>query len=176
MKITFSGKYEHNYNPKKNSMDVSSKEVALSSGIILLTYIVIIVLVGYLKGVPIPYLIESRLALVMVFLSIPLHEFLHIIVFPRQSHIKIFYSLFAIIFVSDIKLSKCRAFIVSFLPLTVLSLLPLLIYFVYFDSFSQESRDFLLTFSFFSAMGSANDVWIIKFMLQLPKGEQIDFS
>lgn len=178
MQITFSGKYEQNYIAKENSMIVSFKEEVLSSGIILLTYLVIIVLVGNLKGVPIPYLIESRLALVMVILSIPVHEFLHIIILPRQSHIKIFYSFkpMAIIIIPDIEISKCRALIFSFLPLTILGLLPLLLYLVYYDLFPQECRDFLLTFSFFSAMGSASDVWIIKFILQLPKGERIDMS
>ncbi|MFP4510993.1 MAG: DUF3267 domain-containing protein [Spirochaetaceae bacterium] len=129
-----------------------------------------------LSGENIPYLIGNRWALLFVLLSIPIHEFLHVIMLPRHTVIHVFYSLRFPHFVglkSYVYLSRPRAALCAALPMLVLGFVPFTAYLFFFDSLAERAADFLLTFSVFSVLASVGDLELLTEIIHAPKGEKI---
>ena len=180
MKILFRGRYETTDADNTRLANDDSRGSIVSwlaySSIVIVFFLGVLLFRTRLTGDSIPNLVASRWALLFVVVSMPIHEFLHVIVLPRQTTVNVFFSLKFPLFVAlkaDVYLSRCRAALCAALPMLVLGFLPFTWYLLFFEFLTERAADFLLTFSVFSVLTSVGDLEVLAEIIRTPKGEKV---
>ena len=109
--------------------------------------------------------------LYLLIILIPLHEFIHLLFFPKFSNSEVGFSLrTAVFFVTTNEIfSKSRLFIATLMPLLLLTIIPFI--FLFFIK-----NDIIAYFATFNLLGSGVDIVTAFFVLKQPKKHKLRFG
>lgn len=191
MKLTWKGKYVNEKqltvgtlpdNAVKFREPETPAKLSLAASIFAIPVIILIGIAIFIKSLLYgsfdSFVILNVLGLLLSFLTVIPHEFLHAIAFPKQAEVEVWYSLknmMAFVF-TTCPVSKGRFIFVSLLPNIIFGIIPLIIWVLLPPKFSEAAG---VVFSFAAwclLLGVGDYLNVYNAITQMPKGSMTQLS